>query len=123
MRFLIVDDTSRARKSMRALLDVWYQTNEVCEATNGAEAIQLIEDFQPDVVLLDARMPRMGGLEATRQIKMKWPQVKIIILSVFLDYQELALAAGADAFVSKSDSPEKLRKTLAELLQKSDKNG
>lgn len=116
MRFLIVDDTSRARQSMRALLDVWYQTNEVCEATNGAEAVQLIEDFQPDVILLDARMPRMGGLEATRLIKTKWPQVKIIILSVFPDYQGLALTAGADAFVSKSDPPEKLRETLKDIF-------
>ena len=116
MRFLIVDDTSRARQSMKALLEVWYPLEEVREAKNGAEAVQLVDDFRPDVILMDARMPKMGGLEATRLIKAKWPEIKIIVLSVFMDYQVLALEAGADAFVSKSDSPEKLLETLKHIL-------
>jgi CheY-like chemotaxis protein len=116
MRVLIVDDTSRARQSMKALLEVWHPLEEVREAANGTEAIQLAEEFQPDLILMDARMPKMSGLEATRLIKAKWPAIKIIILSVFADYQALALEAGADAFVSKSDSPEKLRETLKDIL-------
>jgi DNA-binding NarL/FixJ family response regulator len=118
MRFLIVDDTSRARQSMRALLKVWYPFEEVCEAANGDDAVKLAKEFEPDIILMDARMPRMSGLEATRVIKAKWPQIKIIILSVFTDYQALALAAGVDAFVSKGDSPEKLRKALEEIIDK-----
>jgi YesN/AraC family two-component response regulator len=117
MRVLIVDDTSRARQSMKALLDVWYQIEEVREAKNGAEAVQLVDVFRPDVILMDARMPKMGGLEATRLIKAKRPEIKIIVLSVFMDYQVLALAAGADAFVNKSDSPELLRKTLVDVMR------
>jgi two-component system, NarL family, response regulator LiaR len=120
MRVLIVDDTSRARKSMKALLAVWHPLEEVREATNGTEAVQLVEEFKPDVILMDARMPAMSGLEATRQIKAKWPQIKIIILSVFTDYQALAMEAGADAFVSKSDSPEKMREALRNVLQEKD---
>jgi CheY-like chemotaxis protein len=116
MRVLIVDDTSRARQSMKALLEVWHQLEEVREAANGSEAVQLVEDFRPDVILMDARMPKMGGLEATRLIKAKWPEIKIVILSVFTDYQALALAAGADAFVCKSDPPELLRKTLVDVM-------
>ncbi len=116
MRVLIVDDTARARQSMKALLEVWHPLEEVREAANGTEALEMAEEFQPDIILMDARMPRMSGLEATRLIKAKCPQIKIIILSVFTDYQALALEAGADAFVSKSDSPEKLRKILKELL-------
>ncbi len=123
MRVLIVDDTSRARQSMKALLDVWHKPEEVCEAANGTEAVQMVEEFQPDFILMDARMPGMSGLEATRLIKAKWPQIKIIILSVFTDYQALAIEAGADGFVSKSDSPETLRKLLAEILQKNTKIG
>jgi CheY-like chemotaxis protein len=118
MRFLIVDDTARARKSMKALLEVWHPLEEVREAMNGTEAVRFAEEFQPDVILMDARMPMMSGLEATRLIKAKWPQIKIILLSVFADYQALALEAGADAFMSKSDPPEILRKMLAEMLQK-----
>jgi DNA-binding NarL/FixJ family response regulator len=65
---------------------------------------------------MDARMPTMSGLQATRLIKAKWPQIKIIILSVLTEYQSLALAAGADAFSSKSDPPEKLLETLKDVL-------
>ncbi len=118
IRVLIVDDTPRARQSMKALLEVWHQLEEVREATNGTEAVQLVEDLQPDVILMDARMPKMGGLEATRLIKAKWPQIKIIVISIYPDYQAFALAAGADAFVRKSDPPENLRKALAEVMQK-----
>jgi DNA-binding NarL/FixJ family response regulator len=116
MRVLIVDDTSRARKSMKALLEVWHPFEEVREAANGSEAVQLVEEFQPDIILMDARMPTMSGLQATRLIKAKWPQIKIIILSVLTEYQSLALAAGADAFSSKSDPPEKLLETLKDVL-------
>jgi CheY-like chemotaxis protein len=116
MRVLVVDDTSRARQSMKALLEVWHPLEEVREAANGTEAVQAVEEFQPDLILMDARMPSMSGLEATRQIKAKWPQIKIIILSVFADYQALAMEAGADAFVSKSDPPEKLRVALKDIL-------
>jgi CheY-like chemotaxis protein len=118
MRVLIVDDTLRARLSMKALLDVWHQLDEVREATNGSEAVQLAEEFQPDVILMDARMPAMSGLEATRLIKAKWPQIKIIVISIYPDILGIALAAGADAFVCKSDPPENLRKALAEVVQK-----
>ncbi len=120
MRVLIVDDTSRARQSMKALLGVWHPLEEVREAASGSEAVQLVEVFRPDIILMDARMPSMSGLEATRQIKEKWPQIKIIILSVFSDYQALAMEAGADAFVSKSDPPEKMREALRNVLQGKD---
>ena len=118
MRILIVDDTPRARQSMKALLDVWHQLQEVREAAHGIEAIQLVEEFKPDVILMDVRMPKMDGLEATRLIKSSWPQIKIIILSIYPDYQAAALAAGADAFICKSDLPEELREVLAEIVQK-----
>jgi DNA-binding NarL/FixJ family response regulator len=117
MRFLIVDDTARARNSMKALLEVWHPLEEVRQAATGTEAIKLSEEFQPDIILMDARMPTLGGLEATRLIKAKWPQIKIIILSVFTDYQTLAPEAGADGFVSKSDPPEKLREMIVEVMQ------
>ena len=116
MRFLIVDDTARARHSMRALLEVWALADEVCEAENGREALQLAKEFRPEIILMDARLPWMSGLEATRQIKAKWPKIKIIIMSVFLDYETLAKEAGADGFVSKGDPPELMRTLLNKLL-------
>jgi CheY-like chemotaxis protein len=118
MRFLVVDDTSRARQSMKALLEVWHPLVEIQEAKSGVEAILISEKFQPEVILMDARMPGISGLEATRKIKAKWPQIKIVVLSVFLDYQELAREAGADGFLCKSEPPDKLRKMLEEILKK-----
>ena len=89
---------------------------EIHEAVNGAEALALVEEFQPDIILMDARLPVMSGLEATRQIKAKYPQIKIIVMSVFLDYQTLAKEAGADGFVSKGDFPEELRRILTKIV-------
>jgi CheY-like chemotaxis protein len=116
MRVLVVDNQLRARQSMKAVLGAWYQVEEVREAANGYEAVQLAEEFQPDVILMDARMPKMNGLEALKLIKAKRRQIKIIVLSMYPDYKAEALAAGADAFVSKSDPPEKLRKTLTDIM-------
>jgi two-component system response regulator AtoC len=117
MHFLIVDNQPRARQGMKALLGAWYPGSEFREAANGYEAVQLVEEFQPDVILTDARMPKMGGLEAVRQIKAKPCRIKIIVLSMYPDLQAEALDAGADAFVSKSDPPEKLRETLVQLIR------
>jgi len=123
MRFLIVDNQPRARQSMAALLGAWYPAAEVQEAGNGYEAVQLAEEFQPQLILMDARMPKMSGLEAVRRIKAKSPLIKIIVLSMYSDLQTEALAAGADAFVSKSDPPEKLRETLKGIFDGLERKG
>ena len=116
IRVLVVDNQPRARQSMKALLGVWYPGQEICEAANGFEAVHLAEEFQPDIILMDVRMPKMNGLEAIRLIKAKWQPIKIVALSMYPDFKAEALAAGADAFVCKSDPPEILRNTLAEQL-------
>jgi CheY-like chemotaxis protein len=116
MRILIVDNQPRARLSMKALLGAWYPAAEVREAADGYEAVQLVEEFQPDVILMDARMPKMSGLEAARHIKAKSQLIKIIVLSIYPDIKAEALSAGADAFVSKSEPPEKIRETLKNIF-------
>jgi CheY-like chemotaxis protein len=116
MRILVVDNQPRARQSMTALLGAWYPSVEVREAADGYEAIRLVKEFQPDVILMDGRMPRMSGLEAARQIKAVSPMIKIIVLSMYPDLLAEALEAGADAFVSKSEPPEKIRETLEDIF-------
>ena len=116
MRVLIVDNKLRARQSMKALLGAWYPVAQIDEAANGVEALTLVDEFQPDLILMDVRMPKMDGLEALRVIKAKQPQIKVILLSMYPEHEAEALAAGADAFVSKSDPPEKLRKVLVEVV-------
>lgn len=113
LRILIVDDQKHARRSLKALLATKFQLVETCEAADGLEAVRCMEECKPDVVLMDARLPEMDGIEATRIIKTKSEHTAVIVLSMYLEYQEAALAAGADAFISKGDPPETLLDTLA----------
>jgi DNA-binding NarL/FixJ family response regulator len=115
LRILIVDDQPRARHGLKALLATRFQLAEMCEAANGIEAIRAVEECKPDIVLMDARMPEMDGVEATRMIKAKSAHTPVIVLSMYIDYQEAALAAGADAFFSKGDPPERLLEALAKV--------
>ncbi len=100
-RVLIADDNDRARVGLRALLALRPEIEIVGEAADGEEAVQKVRDGRPDVVLMDARMPQMDGLEATRQIKGHWPQVRIVVVSMYASHRAEALAAGADAFLVK----------------------
>jgi DNA-binding NarL/FixJ family response regulator len=113
---LIVDDQPRARKSVKALLSTWQRAGEIYEAGNGHEAVQLVRELQPDLVLMDVRMPEVDGLQATVQIKALWPQVKIVVLSMHLEYRDEALAAGADAFVGKGEPADRLLAVLSAVV-------
>ena len=113
LRILIVDDQQRARQSLKALIATQFQLVETCEAVNGIEAVRCVEECQPDIVLMDAQMPEMDGIEATRIIKEKSPHTPVIVLSMYGEYQPAALAAGADAFISKGDPPELLLEAMA----------
>jgi DNA-binding NarL/FixJ family response regulator len=116
MRILIVDHHQRARQSLTAFLSADPLIQQVWERDNGREALQMIEETQPDVVLMDARTLEMDGLEATRRIKSCWPQIKIVVLSMYDDCATEALAAGADAFICKGEPTEKLLATLSQLI-------
>lgn len=110
---LVVDDQPRARQGLRALLATMPGINGIDEAENGLEALRRVEERPPDLVLLDVRMPQLDGLDATRLIKKRLPEIKVIVLSMCGDLSRDAMAAGADAFVSKTESPERLLATLA----------
>lgn len=111
-RVLIVDDNARARAGLRALLSVQHELTIVGEAADGQEAVRMVGRARPDVVLLDERMPRMDGLEATRRIKERWPEVRVIVLSMVVTRRTLALAAGADGFLSKGCPAEELLEAI-----------
>ena len=112
VQILIVDDQPRARQSLRALLSTWPAAAEIREAAGGYQAIQLIEEQQPDIVLMDVRMPGMDGLQATRLIKARWPQVAVVALTMHSEYEAGARAAGVDAFVGKTEPADHLLATL-----------
>lgn len=116
IQVLIVDDQPRARRSLRALLATRQPVHNVEEAASGLEAIQRIEKTRPVLVVMDVRMRGIDGLETTRLIKARWPKIRIIVLSMYPDYAADALAAGADAFVSKGEPPEKLLEILSAVI-------
>lgn len=113
IQVLIVDDQLRVRQSLRALLNTWPILRETWVAASGREAMELIGQQKPDVVLMDVCMPEMDGLQATRLIKARWPQIKVIVLSMYAETKGEALAAGADAFIDKGEPPERLLATLS----------
>ena len=107
-RILIADDSARSRSGIRALLTTCPEVEVVGEAVDGREALHQVAESRPDVVLMDARMPLMDGLEATRLIKNKWPEVRVVMLTLYNAYQARALSAGADAFLIKGCPNEEL---------------
>jgi DNA-binding NarL/FixJ family response regulator len=120
-RILICDDEPRARQALKALLltrEVTCQDESssrihvAAEARDGNEAVQLVETILPEVVVIDALMPGMDGMEATRFIKKNWPQVRVIVLTMYPDQRTAALAAGADAFLLKGCLAETLIETI-----------
>jgi DNA-binding NarL/FixJ family response regulator len=108
IRVLIADDHPRSRNGLRALLSTSPTVKVVGEAADGREAVRLVEVYQPDVVVMDAQMPVMDGLEASRRIKRQWPQARIIMLTVYNTHRAEAAAIGIDVFLSKGCSVETL---------------
>ena len=111
---LIADDRSRSRMALKALLSTHPGIDVVGEAENGEEALRLVEERRPDAVLMDARMPAMDGLTATRLIKDRWPDVRVIVLTMYGARKSDAKAAGADAFLVKGCLTDKLLGAIRE---------
>ncbi len=114
IRLVIADDRPRSRDGLRALLATWPKIEVIGEAADGREAVLLVGEHRPGVVLMDARMPVLDGLEATRLIKSRWPQVRVVVLTMYSAYQKDAMAAGADAFLIKGCPPEELMRAISE---------
>jgi len=96
----------------------------VAEAKNGLEAIELVKQHRPDVVLIDIVMPVMDGIEATRRIKEIAPQTKVIAITAYEDaeFPKQSIEAGADIFIKKEElDSETLRECLEKLLMTNDK--
>jgi DNA-binding NarL/FixJ family response regulator len=111
-RVLVVDDRRAVRQGLQALIALWPDVACVGQAADGQEGLKLVAEQHPDVVVMDIRMRGMDGLEATRRIRSQWPEVRIIVLTLLAEYEDRALAAGANAFLVKGGPPEALRQAI-----------
>ncbi|PAW67661.1 MAG: DNA-binding response regulator [Opitutia bacterium Tous-C1TDCM] len=110
IRLLLVDDQSLFREALRTLLSLQPDFDLVGEAPDGEAAVAAVAKLKPDVVLMDLRMPVLGGVEATRRIVAAGPKPRIIVLTTFDEDEEVfaALRAGAVGYMLKASSAEKL---------------
>lgn len=110
IKVLLVDDQGLIRQGLRVLLELEPDIEIVGEAENGEQAINLVAKFQPDVVLLDIRMPIMDGVAATREIQKRFAKTKILVLTTFDDdeYVSAALQNGAMGYLLKDTPSEEL---------------
>ena len=110
IRVLLVDDQRLMRDGLRTLLELEPDLDVVGEASNGQEGVQIYGELQPQVVLMDIRMPVMNGVEATERLCQDWPDAKIIILTTFDDDEYVfdGIRAGAKGYLLKDVSGEEL---------------
>jgi NarL family two-component system response regulator LiaR len=110
IRVLIADDHEMVRSGLGAFLRVAPDLELAGEAANGEQAVRLCQKLQPDVVLMDMRMPGMDGVAATRAIRERWPETQVIALTSFPeeDLIQRALEAGALSYLLKNVGPKDL---------------
>jgi DNA-binding NarL/FixJ family response regulator len=110
MRILIADDHGIVRSGLRLLLDRQADMEVIAEAADGVEAVELALRERPDLCILDVGMPRLTGLQATREIKAQAPDVRVLMLSMHRDERYLfeALKAGASGYVLKAEADQDL---------------
>jgi DNA-binding NarL/FixJ family response regulator len=110
MRILIADDHGIVRSGLRLLLDRQADMEVVAEAADGAEAVEVALRERPDLCILDVGMPRLTGLQATREIKAQAPDMSVLMLSMHRDERYLfeALKAGANGYVLKAEADQDL---------------
>lgn len=111
---LLVDDDSLVTESLEILFSTDTKIDIVGTATSAAEAIQFVQNHKIDMVLMDIQMPEMDGITATKIIHDSFPQLKIIMLTTFHDYQNIhrSLQAGASGYILKSDDTHKQIMTI-----------
>jgi len=116
IRVLLADDQLPARLGLEALLSTYKDIEVVGAAADGREAMELADRLCPDLILMDGRMPVMDGVEATRQIKARHPNITVVMHSMYGSLEADAKSAGADVFLLKGCPPDHLVATVREAV-------
>jgi serine phosphatase RsbU (regulator of sigma subunit)/DNA-binding NarL/FixJ family response regulator len=119
IRVMVADDQVIIRSGLSALLMTYDDMQLVGEAADGEQAIELCKHLQPDVLLMDIKMPRVDGLAATGVIHQRWPDIQILVLTSFTDKESIqgALNAGASGYLLKDASADELVQAIREVYQ------
>ena len=114
MQVIICDDQATVRDGLAMLLKLEPDIDIVGTAEDGAEAVEMAADKKPDLILMDLKMPIMNGVEATRQIKMKHPEIKVVVLNTYADDEWVfdSIQAGASGYLLKDTPREELIKAV-----------
>jgi DNA-binding NarL/FixJ family response regulator len=117
IRVLLVDDQTLIRQGIHLLLEIEPDIQVVGQAANGDEALQLAAALHPDVILMDVRMPGMDGVTATRELGVRFPEIKVIILTTFEDDETVfeGLKAGARGYLLKDISSEEMAEAIRKV--------
>ena len=118
IKIIIADDHCLVRTGLKRLLDDIKNFTVIAEADNGMDAIALVKEKQPDVVILDINMPKLNGLETTERIHRDFPDVKILIISMHSDevFPQRLLKAGAHAYLTKDSGIEEIAYAISEVV-------
>ena len=118
IRVLIADDQRVVREGLSMVLGLLHDVEVVGAASDGAEAVALAEELGPDIVLMDLRMPRCDGVEATRLLRERRPQTKVVVLTTYADDHSVleALRAGAHGYLTKDAGGAEIRHALQQVL-------
>jgi DNA-binding NarL/FixJ family response regulator len=118
-RVLVADDQRVVREGLATLLALLPGIEVVGAASDGEEAIRLIEELQPDVVLMDLRMPHCDGVEATRRLRERGSPTQVVVLTTYADDRSVveALRAGARGFLTKDAGAEEIRTAIAAVVR------
>jgi DNA-binding NarL/FixJ family response regulator len=119
MRVLIADDHTLVRAGIRALVEKLPEVQVVAEASDGRDALRLVKEHRPDVVLMDIAMPGLNGLEATRRMAKEFPKVRVLILSMHTseEYVWQALCAGAAGYLLKGAELDELALAIRAVVR------
>jgi DNA-binding NarL/FixJ family response regulator len=114
-RVIVVDDQTIVREGLVLLLALLPGIEVAGAAASGEEALRLVAEHRPDVVLMDLRMPQMDGVEATRRIRSEYPGIQVVVLTTYSDDESVfaALRAGARGYLTKDARPDEITQAIA----------